>query len=81
MPVRRFHSVAEMPSPPPLPPLGAEALRCACELTELAWRFHPVPLPPGVRRFRSAQEASSFRDALELRHSKARQGHVRRGVA
>jgi hypothetical protein len=48
MPVTRFHSVAEMTPPAPLPPLTAEALESACDLMELGWRLHPVHLPPGV---------------------------------
>lgn len=65
MPVQRFRSVAEMPPPPPLPPLSAEALRHACDLMELAWRLHPVRLPPGVRRFHSLEEADRSRAEWE----------------
>jgi hypothetical protein len=65
MPVRRFHSVAEMTAPPPLPPLTSETLRCAFDLMELAWRLHPVRFPPGVRKFRSLEEAHRSRAAWE----------------
>jgi hypothetical protein len=58
MPVRKFRSVADMPGVRPLPPLDPENLRIACELTELARALHPWKFEPGVRKFRSAVEAS-----------------------
>lgn len=63
MPVRKFRSVAEMPSPPPLPPLSVDAIRSACELMELASRLFPVRKQPGVRKFHTLEEANHYRDA------------------
>lgn len=60
MPIRKFRSVADMPPPPLLPPLTARTLEAACELMELAWRLHPVHRPPGVRKFRSFDDAKRF---------------------
>lgn len=65
MPVRRFRSVEEMPPPPPLPPLSAKALESACNLSELAWRLHPVRRAPGVLRFHSVEEANASRARWE----------------
>lgn len=68
MPVRLCRSVAEMPPIPPLPPLSAEAVQAACELSELARRLHPVWLEPGVRKFRSVEDASAHRERWEREH-------------
>jgi hypothetical protein len=57
MPVRKYRSVEDMSGVRPLPPLDPENLRGACELSELAWALHPWKLEPGVRKFRSVEEA------------------------
>ena len=57
MGVRKFRSVEEMPGPRPLPRLDPGNLRIACGLSSLAvglTRFHPHP---GVRKYRSWDEA------------------------
>jgi hypothetical protein len=61
MPVRKYRSVEDMPGVQPLPPLDPENLRVACELSELAWALHPWKFEPGVRKFRSIEEASEHR--------------------
>ena len=65
MPVRRFHSIEEMPSPPPLPPLAPGNLRLACELSTLAARLRPKRLPPGLYKHRSLEEAERLREFWE----------------
>jgi len=65
MPVRKYRSVADMPGARPLRPLDPENLRIACDLTELARALHPWKLEPGVRKFRSLEEAFSHRQKWE----------------
>ena len=57
MGVRKFRSVEDMPGPPPRPPLKGENLRLAIGLMDLAHRLHPRKRSPGVRKFRSFEEA------------------------
>ncbi len=68
MAVRKFRSVAEMPAPQPLPPLSVQALRAACEVSDLSFRLFPARLPSGVRKFRSLEEAGRFRVEWERDH-------------
>lgn len=63
MGLRKFRSVEEMPGPPPRPRLDPENLRLAFGLAALAAGFRPVRLVPGVRRYRSWDEALASRDA------------------
>jgi hypothetical protein len=65
MPIRKFRSVEEMPDAPAAPPLRAENLKAAFDLSELARRLRPWRLPPGVRKFRSVAEAHAWRDEWE----------------
>ena len=65
MGIRKFRSVAEMPGPPPLPALDPENLRLAVELMDLALRLSRFSLRPGVRRFRSVEDADAHRRAWE----------------
>ena len=65
MPVRKYRSVEEMPGVAPRIPLEPENLRIACELSELARKLGGWTLPPGVRRFRSVDEASQARRERE----------------
>lgn len=57
MPVRKFRSVADMPGVKKRPPLAPDNLRLACELTQLAYWLHPMKHVPGVRKYRSLEEA------------------------
>jgi len=57
MGVRKFRSVEEMPPPPLRPPLDPENLRLALGLASLAHGLSPVRIQPGVRKFRSWNEA------------------------
>ena len=57
MGVRKFRSVEEMPGPPPLPRLDPENLRIAFGLAALAGGLRPIRRMPGVRKFRSWDEA------------------------
>jgi hypothetical protein len=63
--VRKFHSVEEMPGPPPRKPLDPENLRIAFGLSSLADGLCPTRLRPGVRKFRSWDEALAAKDADE----------------
>ena len=63
MGVRKFRSVEEMPGPPPLPRLHPDNLRIACGLASLGERLSPLGRRPGVRKFRSWDEALGARDA------------------
>ena len=65
MPIRKYRSVADMPAPSRLPPLDPDNLREACELMELAARLHPTRREPGVRKFRSVEEADADRRKWE----------------
>jgi hypothetical protein len=65
MGVRKFRSAAEMPGPAFLPPLDPENLRLAVELMDLALRLSRFSPRPGVRRFRSVEEADAYRRAWE----------------
>ena len=61
MPVRKYRSVEEMPDARPLRPLDPQNLRIACELTELTFALHPWKFEPGVRKYRSGEEAARHR--------------------
>lgn len=62
MGVRKFRSVEEMPGPPPRAPLDPDNLRLAFGLAAVATHFRPVHVTPGVRRYRSWDEALASRD-------------------
>jgi hypothetical protein len=57
MPVRKFRSVTEMPGVKWRTPLDPDNLRLACELSQLAYWLHPMKHVPGVRKYRSVEEA------------------------
>jgi hypothetical protein len=65
MGVRKFRSVADMPGPAPLPPLDPDNLRLAVTLMDLALRLSRFSPRPGVRRFRSVEDADAHRQAWE----------------
>ncbi len=71
MAVRKFRSIDEMPGPPPLPRLRAENLRIACGLSSLADALRPLRRSPGVRKFRSWDEAMAVREADEQQLARA----------
>jgi hypothetical protein len=54
-----------MPGPPPRKPLDPENLRIAFGLSSLANGLCPTRLRPGVRKFRSWNEALAAKDADE----------------
>jgi hypothetical protein len=68
MGVRKFRSVEEMPGPPRRSPLDPENLRLAFGLASVAQGLRPVRQRPGVRKFRSWDEA------LESRGARVRDG-------
>lgn len=72
MPVRKFRSVADMPGPPPLRPLEPDNLRRAVEMMDLGARLYPLTRQPGVRKFRSLDEAHAQRDARDQEEIRAR---------
>jgi hypothetical protein len=61
MPVRKFQSVAEMPLPPPLPPLDPRNLTLACDLSTMAASLRPLRVPASVYKHRSIEEAQRLR--------------------
>jgi hypothetical protein len=65
MGVRKFRSVEEMPGPSLLPRLDPENLRIAFGLASLASGMRPLRLTPGVRKFRSWDEALAAKAADE----------------
>ena len=65
MGLRKFRSVNEMPGPERLRPLDPENLRVVCELSELAFGLRPWAFEPGVRKYKSLEEASRARTAWE----------------
>ncbi len=73
MPIRKYRSVTEMPGAQPRRPLDPENLRIACELTELSFGLHPWKHEPGVRKFRSLDEANRHRRAWEKRQVRRRE--------
>ena len=72
MPIRKYRSVADMPGLQPLPPLDSRNLGIACELTELTFALHPWRLEPGVRKYRSLEEAHRHRQEWEQRQVRQR---------
>ena len=72
MPVRKYRSVTEMPDARPLRPLDPENLRIACELTELTFALHPWKFEPGVRKYRSVEEADRHRREWERQQVRQR---------
>ena len=72
MPVRKFRHVADMPAPRPSSPLDPGNLEVACDLTELAYALHPWRFTPGVRRYRSMEEANLHRAAWEREQVRGR---------
>jgi hypothetical protein len=67
MPVRKYRSVTEMPAVRPLPPLEPRNLAIACDLSELTFALRPWSFEPGVRKYRSIEEAQNYRQELERR--------------
>lgn len=65
MPVRKYRSVTDMPGVRPLRPLDPRNLEIACELSELAYGLRPWKFEPGVRKFRSIEEAYRYRQGWE----------------
>lgn len=65
MAVRKYRSVADMPSPPPGIRLDPDNLRRAFDLMDLCARLFPMRGQPGVRKFRTLHAASADRDGLE----------------
>ena len=74
MPVRKYRSVADMPAVQPVPPLDARNIRIACELTELTFALHPWRFEPGVRKYRSVEEAQRHRREWERRQVRRADG-------
>ena len=65
MPVRKYRSVEEMPSPSPFAALDPENIRRVCDLSELAIRLRPRRLAPGIYKYRSVEEADRARENWE----------------
>jgi len=66
MPLRKYRSVEEMPSPRWSERLDPENLRRACDVSALAGRLHPRRFPAGLHKYRSIEDASEARRGWEL---------------
>jgi hypothetical protein len=67
MPIRKYRSVEEIPSPAWSNPLDPANLRQAGEMSALAARLHPRRHPAGLYKYRSVEEAGEARRDWELR--------------
>jgi hypothetical protein len=65
MGLRKFRSVADMPGPAPLQPLAPDNVRLAFSLMEMARRLGRISHVPGIRKFRSLEEAQASRSERE----------------
>jgi len=72
VPVRKYRSVADIPAVRPLPPLHSGNFGIACELTELTFALHAWRFEPGVRKYRSVEEAHRHRREWERRQVRQR---------
>ena len=61
MPIRKFRTVEEMPSPPDRRPFDPENLRIALQWSTATLALSPVQRAPGVRKFRSYVEMKAAR--------------------
>jgi len=77
MGVKKFRSVEDMPGPAPRTPLDPDNLRLAFGLMSLAHGLHPIVYTPGVKKFRSWEEALESREAAE-RAQRQQVRHARR---
>ncbi len=75
MGVRKFRSVAEMPPPKPLTPLDPENLRLAFSLMGFTHWLSRGAFVPGVRKFRSVEEADAHRRAWEQEEVRKAERH------
>jgi hypothetical protein len=62
MPIRKFHSVADIPAPSERRPFDPENLRLAFSLARFCYELRPLKLRPGVHKHRSIAEAQRWRD-------------------
>lgn len=65
MPIRKFHTAEEIPTPPPLRPLDPDNLRVVMELCRFVYRLRPWRFPPGVHKSRSLEAANRQRAAWD----------------
>ena len=70
MPLRRYRSVEEMPSPMWSEPLDPDNLRRAGDVSALAARLHPRRFPVGLHKYRSVEDASEAREQWEMHGSR-----------
>ena len=73
MPLKKHRSVEEMLSPTWGEPLDPDNLRRAGAVSAFAARLHPRRFPPGLYKYRSAEEAGEARERWEL-HDTAPEG-------
>jgi hypothetical protein len=66
MPLKKYRSVEEMPSPRWSEPLDPDNLRRAGDVSALAARLHPRRFPAGLHKYRSIEEASEARQGWEM---------------
>ncbi len=73
MSVRKYRSVEEMPGPARGVRLDPENLRQAFALAEIAHAMAPLQRPPGIRKFRSWNEALRARELEMVRAASRRE--------
>ena len=78
MSVKKYRSVEEMAGPPTFAPLDPDNLQRLFEVIELAAFLHPFHFVPGVRKFRSIEEANHHRQARQLQQIRHRTDEDRR---
>jgi len=66
MPLRKYRSVEEMPSPMWSEALDPDNLRRAGDVSALAARLHPRRFPAGLHKYHSIEEASDARKGWEM---------------
>lgn len=72
MPLRKYRSVEEMPSPTWSEPLDPDNLRRAGDVSALAARLHPRRFPAGLHKYHSIEEASEARQGWEVHDTRHR---------
>jgi hypothetical protein len=79
MGVKKYHSVDEMPDIKVYPPLDSTNFVRLSEVIALVEQLCPCRYEPGVRKFRSIEEAARFREQREAKqHARRKEGVTRR---
>jgi hypothetical protein len=66
VPIRRFHSAADLPAVPARAPGDPDNLRMALRLAEVCYRLHPWRFPPGVHKHGCLAELLQARERWDV---------------